>query len=34
MKEIDHWLERLRKNWEIQFNQLDKVLQTLKKQTK
>jgi len=34
MQELDQWLARLRKNWETQFNQLDKVLQTLKKQTK
>ena len=34
MKEIDKWLERYRKIWEGQFNQLDKVLSTIKKQKK
>ena len=34
MKEIDKWLDQLRKNWETQFNQLDKVLSTLKKKKK
>ena len=34
MKEIDKWLEQFRKIWEIQFNQLDNVLSTLKKQKK
>lgn len=34
MKEIDKWLEQYRKIWESQFNQLDKVLSTLKKQKK
>jgi DNA-binding transcriptional ArsR family regulator len=34
MKEIDNWLEQFRKTWEIKFNQLDKVLSTLKKQKK
>jgi DNA-binding transcriptional ArsR family regulator len=34
MKEIDNWLEQFRKIWETQFNQLDKVLSTLKKQKK
>ena len=32
MKEIDKWLDQFRKLWETQFNQLDKVLATLKKQ--
>jgi DNA-binding transcriptional ArsR family regulator len=32
MKEIDHWLDQFRKIWETQFDQLDKVLATLKKQ--
>ncbi|WP_315823239.1 metalloregulator ArsR/SmtB family transcription factor [Paraflavitalea speifideaquila] len=32
MKEIDKWLDPFRKLWEIQFNQLDKVLATIKKQ--
>ena len=31
MKEIDIWLEQFRKIWETKFNQLDKVLLTLKK---
>lgn len=30
MKEIDIWLEQLRKIWETRFNQLDSVLATLK----
>jgi DNA-binding transcriptional ArsR family regulator len=30
MKEIDKWLEQLRKIWEDRFNQLDSVLQKLK----
>ncbi|AXY76165.1 ArsR family transcriptional regulator [Paraflavitalea soli] len=34
MKEIDKWLNQFRKIWETQFNQLDKVLSTLKKQRK
>jgi DNA-binding transcriptional ArsR family regulator len=34
MKEIDKWLDQFRKLWETQFNQLDKVLATLKKQKK
>ena len=32
MQEIDNWLAQFRKSWETQFNQLDKVLSTLKKQ--
>src|SRR5690349_13942787 len=32
MKEIDKWIEQFKKNVETQFNQLDKVLTTLKKQ--
>ena len=32
MKEIDKWLNQFRKIWETRFNQLDKVLSTLKKQ--
>lgn len=32
MKEIDKWIEQFRKIWETRFNQLDKVLSTLKKQ--
>ncbi|HEY1871319.1 MAG TPA: metalloregulator ArsR/SmtB family transcription factor [Chitinophagaceae bacterium] len=31
MKEIDQWLEQFRKIWETKFNQLDKVLSTIKK---
>ena len=34
MQEIDHWLTQLRTIVESQFNQLDKVLSTLKKQKK
>ena len=34
MKEVDIWLEQFRKMWETRFNQLDKVLSTLKKQKK
>lgn len=34
MKEIDKWLEQFRKLWETRFNQLDKVLSSIKKQKK
>ena len=34
MQEIDNWIDQFRKNWETQFNQLDKVLSTRKKQKK
>jgi len=34
MKEIDRWLEQYRKIWETRFNQLDKLLSTIKKQKK
>jgi DNA-binding transcriptional ArsR family regulator len=34
MKEIDKWLDQFRKQWETQFNQLDNVLATIKKQKK
>ena len=34
MKEIDKWLDQFRKMWETQFNQLDKVLSTMKKHKK
>ena len=34
MKEFDKWLDQFRGLWEAQFNQLDKVLTTLKKQKK
>ena len=30
MKEIDKWLNQFRKIWETRFNQLDKVLSTIK----
>ncbi len=32
MQEIDHWLAQFRKQWETQFNQLDMVLASIKKQ--
>lgn len=34
MKEIDKWLEQFRKIWITRFDQLDKVLLTMKKQKK
>ena len=34
MKEIDKWLSQYRKLWETRFNQLEKVLSTIKKQKK
>src|SRR5688572_1429867 len=34
MKEIDKWLNQFRKIWETKFDQLDKVLSTMKKQKK
>jgi DNA-binding transcriptional ArsR family regulator len=34
IQEFDKWLDKLKKSWEIQFNQLDNVLLTLKKQKK
>ena len=34
MKEIDKWLDQFRKIWETRFDQLDKVLATMKKQKK
>src|SRR5262245_49558093 len=34
MKEIDKWLNQFRKIWEARFNQLDKVLLTMKKKKK
>ena len=34
MKEIDKWLDQFRKIWENQFNQLDKILLTMKKNKK
>ena len=34
MKTVDDWLEPFRQMWETRFNQLDKVLSTIKKQKK
>ena len=34
MKAIDQWLEQFRKIWEDQFNQLDDLLLTIKKEKK
>jgi DNA-binding transcriptional ArsR family regulator len=34
MKEIDKWLNQFREIWETRFNQLDKVLLTMKKKKK
>ncbi len=34
MKEIDKWLEQFRKVWEKRFDQLDKLLSTIKKRKK
>ena len=34
MKEIDKWLEQFRKLWENRFNQLDHILNTIKKNKK
>ena len=34
MKEIDKWIEQFRKIWETRFNQLDKVLATIKRHKK
>jgi DNA-binding transcriptional ArsR family regulator len=34
MKEIDKWLEQFRKIWDTKFNQLDKVLATIKSKKK
>jgi DNA-binding transcriptional ArsR family regulator len=34
MKQIDKWLEQFRKIWEKKFDQLDKLLSTIKKQKK
>lgn len=33
MKEIDNWMEQFRKIWETQFDQLDNLFATLKKNT-
>jgi DNA-binding transcriptional ArsR family regulator len=32
MQEFDNWLTQFRQNWEIQFNQLDQLLTTIKEQ--
>jgi DNA-binding transcriptional ArsR family regulator len=34
MKEIDEWLEQYRKIWETRFEQLDEVLEVMKKEKK
>jgi len=34
MQELDNWLAQFRKMWESQFNKLDKILSTIKKQNK
>ena len=34
LKEIDKWLIQFRKIWEVKFDQLDKVLSTIKKEKK
>jgi DNA-binding transcriptional ArsR family regulator len=34
MQELDNWIAQFRQNWETQFNQLDEVLATIKKQKK
>ena len=34
MKEVDKWMNQFRKIWEARFNQLDKVLLTIKKKKK
>lgn len=34
LKEVDKWLNQFRKIWETRFNQLDKVLSTMKKHKK
>ena len=34
IKEVDQWVNQVRKIWETRFNQLDDVLATLKKQEK
>lgn len=34
MKEIDKWIEQFRKIWETKFNQLDKLLLTMKNNRK
>ena len=34
LKEMDKWIDKVRKTWETRFNQLDKILSTAKKQKK
>ena len=34
MKEIDKWLEQFRQLWENRFNELDNILETIKKKKK
>ena len=34
MKELDIWIEQLRKNWEARFSQLDDLLSTIKNKKK
>jgi DNA-binding transcriptional ArsR family regulator len=34
IKEVDKWIEQFRKIWETRFNELDKLLSTIKKQKK
>ena len=34
MKEVDRWINQLRKIWETRFNQLDEVLSTIKQAKK
>jgi DNA-binding transcriptional ArsR family regulator len=34
MQEIDRWIAQFRKSWETQFDQLDQVLSTMKRQRK
>jgi len=34
MQELDNWIAQFRQNWEIQFNQLDELLSTIKEKKK
>lgn len=34
LKEVDKWIDQFRKIWETKFNQLDKVLAAMKKQSR
>ena len=34
LKEVDEWISQFRKIWETRFNQLDKLLSTIKKNRK